>query len=455
MEHTSLPVVAAAATSAPSASTWDTLRATMMSNPYFHAGAGLYSLTMLAVVGRYGAKTVTALLKRKFVISMETTSRDASYEWLMQWLSRHPTFSFQQLSVMSHNVTIHANEETTANCSFVPCPNIPHWLLHNGWPIMVYRKRQVERAAGSDVLEMLEMSTLGVGSTVMRDILAEARLQAVRRDSDRTVIYHNGGGRWMRNQEDNRSRRSLSSVILEGNAREHLVDDVKLFLDSKAYYQNLGVPYRRGYLLHGPPGCGKSSLVLALAGELRLAICLLSLSNRNVDDEALNNLLNSAPLRSIVLLEDIDRAFSQDCRVTMSGLLNALDGVAAQEGRLVFMTTNHVHKLDAALIRPGRADLKLEIGLMSKKQCEVLFYKFFPDAPPELAHEFSRKLPAMQISVAQVQSHLFVHRKSAAGAVAALPAFLEDVEAFESRIERARDIARKAQLVKPPPLLPL
>ena len=428
-----------------------TLQGVFNSNPYFQAGAGLYSLTMLGVIGRYGIKTGGTLLKRRFVVSMETTNRDASYDWLMQWLSRHPTFSFQQLSVMSTNVTIHANEETTANCSFVPCPNVPHWLFHRGWPIMVFRKRQVERAAGSDVLEMIELSTVGRGVTIMREILAEAKSQAVQRDSDKTVIYHNGGGRWIRTHES-RARRPLSSVILEGTIREDLTADVRLFLESRQYYQNLGVPYRRGYLLHGPPGCGKSSLVLALAGELRLAICLLSLSNRSIDDESLNSLLNSAPLRSIVLLEDIDRAFSSDSRVTMSGVLNALDGVAAQEGRLVFMTTNHVDRLDPALIRPGRADLKLEIGLLTAQQSRDMFLKFFPQCS-DLADQFARALPARSVSVAQIQSHLFLHRNSAQKAVDAVPEFVEGVRSFESQVQRARDISRRARELKGAPIL--
>lgn len=87
-------------------------------------------------------------------------------------------------------------------------------------------------------------------------------------------------------------------------------------------------------------------------------ICMVSLSDKDMSDDQLNHLLNSAPPRSIILLEDIDAAFQQrDAqhvnRVTFSGLLNALDGVAAQEGKLVFMTTNHVDKLDPALVRPG------------------------------------------------------------------------------------------------------
>lgn len=441
-----------AATTVSSSGWVNTFVNQLKSNPYFSAGAGLYTLTIAAFVGRYAIKMATTLAKRKFVVSMETTNRDPSFDWLMQWLSRHPTFSFQQLSVITTNVTIHANEETASNCTFAPCPNIPHWFLHHGWPVMVYRKRQVERAAGSDVLEMLEMYTVGTNSKVMKDIVSDAKKQAVARDSDRTVIYQNAGGRWTRNQEP-RSRRPLSSVILDGSMRDEIVSDVNLFLRSRDYYQNLGVPYRRGYLLHGPPGCGKSSLVMALAGELRLAICLLSLSNRSLDDESLNSLLNSAPMRSIVLMEDIDRAFTAESRVTMSGLLNSLDGVGAQEGRLVFMTTNHVERLDAALIRPGRADLKIEVGYVSHKQASELFAKFFPNSSRRVREAFADVLPERRMSVAQIQSHLFVHRSDAEEAVRTMPHFVRQCEVFEEQLDKARERDRKITQLRQPPTL--
>jgi chaperone BCS1 len=345
-------MASAAVSSAPIAASsgslpWvDRIMTVFNSNPYFHAGAGLYVMGMLAFFGRYASRVVVTGLKRRYVVSMETTNRDASYSWMMEWLASHPTFSFQQMSIITSDVVIHANEEISARCTFAPCPNVPHVLVHQGWPMLVQRKRQMDRAQGADVLEVIELYTLGRNGNVMQQIVRDAQKLAASRDAEKTVIYHNTGGRWTRHQ-DARQSRPLSSVVLDGNTRETLVDDVKLFLSSKDYYHSLGVPYRRGYLLHGPPGCGKSSLVMAIAGELRLAICVLSLSNRNIDDESLNSLLNSAPQRSIILLEDIDRAFTNDCRVTMSGVLNALDGVSAQEGKIVFMTTNHVERLSS------------------------------------------------------------------------------------------------------------
>jgi mitochondrial chaperone BCS1 len=125
-------------------------------------------------------------------------------------------------------------------------------------------------------------------------------------------------------------------------------------------------------LLYGPPGTGKTSFTQAIAGACGLHICYLNLAGGNLNDDSLNTLLNSTEVNSIILLEDIDAIFQgresvQEKRdggqsVTFSGLLNALDGVRSQEGRILIMTTNHKDKLDPALLRPGRADRCIELG---------------------------------------------------------------------------------------------
>lgn len=150
-----------------------------------------------------------------------------------------------------------------------------------------------------------------------------------------------------------------------------------------------GIPYRRGYLLHGSPGSGKSSFITALAGSFSLNICILNLSERGLTDDKLNHLMTNLPERSILLLEDIDSAFNLrkqvgenegfNSNVTFSGLLNSLDGVASGEKRIVFMTTNFVERLDEALIRPGRVDLIAELGDAEESQVRELLLKFYGD----------------------------------------------------------------------------
>ena len=90
---------------------------------------------------------------------------------------------------------------------------------------------------------------------------------------------------------------------------EALLEDAREFLESERWYTERGIPYRRGYLLHGIPGGGKSSLVSAVASELKLPIYILQLSNELLTDDGLARLFQTMTLNpSIILLEDIDAA---------------------------------------------------------------------------------------------------------------------------------------------------
>lgn len=206
-------------------------------------------------------------------------------------------------------------------------------------------------------------------------------------------------------------------------------------MDSSEWYNNKGVPYRRGYLLYGPPGTGKTSFVQAVASALNLNICYLNLSGGNLDDDGLNLLLNNAPMRSIILLEDIDAIFVERTSVqsqqmmghsvTFSGLLNALDGVRSQEGRILMMTTNHREKLDPALLRPGRADMHVELNYASEKQMKGLFKKFFPECSEEMMQNFANELPEFKINMAKLQGHFLKHRIDPQGAIANAKSLLD------------------------------
>jgi chaperone BCS1 len=200
--------------------------------------------------------------------------------------------------------------------------------------------------------------------------------------------------------------RLLESVILEPGEKEHLVQDVAVFKASKRRYAQLGVPYHRGYLLYGPPGTGKTSLVSALAAKFNMSIYAINLNDFN--DRTLGSAITNVPPNSVLLFEDIDCMKSGKTRiqdhapkdpgekkedpldrlgVTLSGLLNVLDGFYAPESVLFIMTTNHIETLDKALLRPGRIDYRLYLGKASDRQKVELYRRFFPQVSEFEAQE--------------------------------------------------------------------
>lgn len=213
-----------------------------------------------------------------------------------------------------------------------------------------------------------------------------------KKDQEKVIIYQVSWCNWQRVQA--KKPRPLESVVLDNDKAQMLMDDMNNFKDSASWYISKGVPYRRGYMLHGPPGTGKTSFTQAIAGAMNMNVCYLNLSGNKIDDDDLNRFLNQAPKNSIILLEDIDGIFVEresvtgqrrGRHVTFSGFLNALDGVRSQEGAIIFMTTNHIEKLDPALLRPGRCDVTVKLDNASHTQMKFMYQRFFEDAKPEYA----------------------------------------------------------------------
>lgn len=309
----------------------------------------------------------------------------------------------------------------------------------------------------------MTLSCLGRSSKTLEDLLQECRLDYLKKSRDRTVIFEHRDGFWKKLNA--RDIRPIHTVVMKEEVKKALLDDIQSYLDpeTQAWYASRGLPYRRGYLLFGRPGTGKSSLSLSIAGCFGLEVYIVNIAS--IDDSRLSTMFTSLPPRCVVLLEDIDavgvsRSYDSDGegsdtssgaplpgkksqgRVSLSGLLNALDGVGSTDGRVLIMTTNHIEHLDPAVIRPGRVDMKVEFQLADHEITRQLFRNMFEQgdleepneanrvqnnvATAKLAEEFAGQIPSLEFSSADIISFLLKHRKSASKAVRNVSGWVSD-----------------------------
>lgn len=192
-------------------------------------------------------------------------------------------------------------------------------------------------------------------------------------------------------------KRDQRTLCLPGGLFEGLERRVREFALGREHYERVGVPWRLGILLHGEPGTGKTSLAHALASTLGMKLCVIPLADVR-SDEDLVSAFSMIREGSIVLIEDVDSAFrgrkSEEAQgITFSGFLNCIDGVlAAHNGRILIMTTNHIDRLDPALIRPGRADLRVEVPTLTLEAASDYVDRLFPQVPTR--HEIVREVLA-------------------------------------------------------------
>jgi chaperone BCS1 len=351
----------------------------------------------------------------------------------------------------------------------------------------------------------------------------------------------------------------MHTVVLASKQKHEILNDINEYLHpaTPKWYASRGIPLRRGYLFHGPPGTGKTSFSFALAGVFGIDIYVISLQDANVTEEEIALLFTKLPRRCIILLEDIDTAGlkrdvveEEDKRkpidkgekkdeipaaengieekkhkrhggkaetemngsrkesnssekkrqgkaetsssseesensgvgsdgdererkkrrqrkrrlgrgrvakgggkvvsvenISLSGLLNAIDGVASHEGRILIMTTNKPESLDEALIRPGRVDLQVAFTNATSQQAGELFrrmYEIETEDPlseekmtirmePELtseeigeiADDFAAKIPEEVFSPAEIQGFLLKRKKTPRKALEDAPAWIE------------------------------
>ncbi|KAK4081892.1 hypothetical protein Purlil1_11484 [Purpureocillium lilacinum] len=481
------------------------------------------------------------LLDRHFTCAMYVSQYDHIYPQLMKWLSLQQSIKSSRY-LMAQTVWKSAwdEEEDLENslfwtdgddgdgggngeCKYLNFSNqaarsgpryVPAMGITGFWHKGTYfrvtrRKESLMSTSGWGAmkdLEEIKISCLGRSIKPIKNLLSDAKTAYYFDTYRKTTIYRprpkemrRENGMW--HQVARRPIRPMRTVVLDGQEKHNVLADVNEYLHpaTPRWYASRGIPLRRGYLFHGPPGTGKTSFSFALAGVFGIDIYVISLQDVNVTEEDLAVLFTNLPGRCIVLLEDIDtaglrrdddeedfdaenkekdkegeaeKALSQTKALTnsvngdhkvkeaskkngkkekakkqaihkkvvasdssdasdnddssdmsesesesdkpasrrrskkrserrdrrkssssgrkvvalesisLSGLLNAIDGVASHEGRVLIMTTNKPESLDEALIRPGRVDVQVAFMNASSEQAAELFYRMYEASRP-------------------------------------------------------------------------
>lgn len=171
--------------------------------------------------------------------------------------------------------------------------------------------------------------------------------------------------------------REASTLILDDDVINNMINDVKKFEESAQDYKKYGIPYKRNYMFYGPPGTGKTSLANILANVSKRSLYIMSFDSNMNDSEFYRAIRDIHNKKSILLLEDIDCIFKDrnnesKTNVSFSALFNILDGINYNENMMTILTTNYIEKLEKALTRPGRIDQMVPFSTIYEKQISNL-----------------------------------------------------------------------------------
>lgn len=456
-----------------------------------------------------------------FIISeVSVSSEEDLYEFTSQWISDQRTIRADNsvtalsssLSSSSMRRQRHAPDSDIENIREPPQKAKIRYEQSQGLQIFVHKRRifffSRTYGLGHSYFngtyrrsELLHLQCLGRSTQPIQDLLQDIFLIHKDKEKSLTIIRRPQGLGYGDSMSWSRitakQKRALDTVILEGEQKQKIIDDIQEYMDSETqdFYAQHGIPYRRGYLFHGPPGVGKTSFALALAAKFGLDVYVLSLTDKSLSDSSMLTLLTQLPSRALLLLEDIDTAGlnrntrdikaavarrklglksgkDQDIqdeeeeeelgnladmigedggRVTLSGLLNAIDGVASPEGHILIMTTNAPNSLDEALVRAGRISVRVAFKNASQTQARELFQRMYVNPPvlypePEkeasriktCAEEFALQIPDHEFSPADLQEFLLVHKRCPEDAVRGVEGWKSEILADRRKKDEER-----------------
>lgn len=346
-------------------------------------GGLLYSLKSVP-------KVIIRKIKQHYIFSVIIYDYDELFYVLENWLYRNHSTKYKSVEASyldspDNRNNYYASDDETENLgkSVIYKQDVNVFIIRWQGKRLVFSKtkEKIDSIKDTQKLYSYHYNISGYrAKTHIKGILDEITAEYNKsKEDNRVKIYTSVWGDWAFHSK--RDVKSLENTILNEEDKKFLTEDIMSFEGKSSWYKDVNLFYKRTYLLYGPPGTGKTTLSFAIASQTGRSIYVLSLSSV-ASDETMIRLFSSLEKGSLLLIEDVDAAFVQrenkeNKGVSFSCLLNCIDGAFSKDNVVTIMTTNHIEKLDPALLRPGRVDVKMEVPKATEREISEFLSLFY------------------------------------------------------------------------------
>lgn len=349
-------------------------------------------------------KLLYTKIKQRLIFTVRIYQYDELFLMLERWLSIHYQKQYRDVEAVINNnnespYPIEQSEKKVL--SYKQEDNTFIFKYRNKKLLITKAKDKIEKAQNLREIFFRRYLISGINAKSTIDLLLKEVIEFDEKNKAKNSIKVSSNtsyGEWYSGTDI--KVKPLDKTIINRSKKDLIIEDLNKFSSSEEWYREVCIPYKRGYCFYGEPGTGKTTFALSIANYTNRNVYCLNL-NAIEDDSKLPQCFQSIPNNSILLIEDIDKVFSgrdnvkETSKITFSSLLNCLDGAFYKHGLITIITTNHIEKLDEALIRTGRIDIKMEITKPTSKEINE-YYEIFFKIPLDIQGNFDLKMSDVQ-----------------------------------------------------------